>query len=89
VEATSQLQANQELIATRSVHHAARKVRRWLVSSSCPMPAEGFLVAGRTIASSHNNRLASRIEADRCNQRTNINASGIRVRRFAGVEDYP
>jgi molybdate transport system substrate-binding protein len=36
----------------------------------CPVPAEGFLAAGRTIAASNKNRLASRIEADRCNQRT-------------------
>ena len=32
--------------------------------------------------------LASRIEADRCNQRTNINASGIGVSRRAAVVDY-
>ena len=52
------------------------------------MPAEGFPATGRTIADSNNNRLASRIEADRCNQRTNINASGIRVCRLQVVGDY-
>ena len=68
--------------ATRSVHQAARQVRRWIASSSCPIPAEGFLRAGRTITGSNKNRLASRIEADKCNQRTNINASGIGVCRL-------
>jgi hypothetical protein len=74
--------------ATRSVHNAVRQVSQWIVSSSCPIPAENFLVAGRTIAASNKNRLASRIEADRCNQRTSINASGIGVSRRAAVMDY-
>ena len=48
----------------------------------------GFLAAGTTIAVSNKNRLASRIEVDRCNQRTSINVSGIGVGRRAAVVDY-
>jgi hypothetical protein len=49
---------------------------------------EGFLAAGTKIAASNRSRLASRIEADRCNHRTNINASCIGVSRRAAVLDY-
>src|ERR1700693_1682744 len=70
---------------TRSVQNAVRQVSRWIVLSRCPLPAEGFFAAGRTIAASNKNRLASRIEADRCNQRTSINAIGIEVRWCAAV----
>jgi hypothetical protein len=88
VEATSQLQANHVMSATRIVYIAVRQVSRWILSSRCPIPAEGFLAAGTTIAASNRSRLASRIEADTCNQRTNINASDIGVSRRAAVLDY-
>src|SRR5208282_1163730 len=88
VEATNQLQPNHDKSATRSVHSAVRQVSRWIVLSRYPIPAEGFLVAGRTIAASNQNKLASRIEADRCNQRTNIKATDIGVSRPAALVDY-
>jgi len=74
--------------AMRSVHNAVRQVSRWIVSSRCPISDEGFLVAGRRIAASNKNRLASSIEVNRCNQRTDINAIGIGVGRRAAVVDY-
>ena len=51
------------------------------MASSCPLSVQNFLVAGRRIALSNKNRLASKIEAVRCNQRSNINPSVIEVRR--------
>jgi hypothetical protein len=88
VEATSQLQANHVMSATRSVHNAVRHVSQRILSSKCPVAAEGFLPAGTRIAASNRSRLGSRIEADRCNQRTNINASGIGVSQRTAVSDY-
>jgi hypothetical protein len=75
--------------AVKSVHQAARQVSRWNVSSSRSVPAEVLRAAGKTIIASNRNRLASKIEADRCNQRTNINASDTEVRRRAAVGNYP
>ncbi len=74
--------------AVKSVHQAARQVSRWNLSSSRSVPAEGFRGAGETIIASNRNRLACKIEADRCNQRTNINASGTGVRRSADFVNY-
>ena len=58
------------------------------MSSRRPVPTEVLLAAGRKITASNKNRLAIRIEADRCNQRTSINASGIGVSGRAAVVDY-
>ena len=88
IEASSQLQTNHEMSAVKSVHQAIRQVSRWNVSSSRSVPAEGSRAAGKTITVSNRNRLASRIEADICNHRTNINASDIRIRRCAAVGNY-
>jgi hypothetical protein len=88
IEASSQLQTNHEMSVVKSVHRAARQVSRWNVSSSRSFPAEVSRVAGKTIVASNRNRLASKIEADRCNQRTNINASDTEVRRSADVGNY-
>ena len=88
IEASSQLQTNHEMSAVKSVHQAARQVSRWNLSSSCSVPAEGFRGAGETIIASNRNRLACKIEADRCNQRTNINASGTGIRRSADFGNY-
>lgn len=88
IEASSQLQTNHEMSAVKSVHQAARQVSRWNVSSSRPVPADGFHGPGKTINASNRNRLASKIEADRCNQRTNINASDTGVRRSADFGNY-
>jgi hypothetical protein len=74
--------------ATRSVHNAVRQVSRWILLSRCPIPADSFLAAGTTITASNKNRPASSIEADRCTQRTSINASGIEVSRIAVVVGY-
>jgi hypothetical protein len=58
------------------------------VSSSRSVPAEGFRGAGKTIIASNRNGLASKIEADRGNQRTNINASDTGVRRSTEFGNY-
>src|ERR1700722_4161811 len=83
MEVTSQLQANQDRNATRKAHNAIRQVSWWIVSSRCPVPTEVLLAAGRKITASNKNRLAIRIEADRCNQRTNTNANVMRIARCA------
>jgi len=88
VAASSQLQTNHEMSAVRSVHQAVRQVSRWNVSSSRSVPTEGSRKAGKTITVSNRNRLASRIDADRCNQRTNINASNTGIRRCAADGNY-
>ena len=74
--------------AVECAHQAARQVSRWNLSSSCSVTAEGFRGAGETIIASNRNRLACKIEADRCNQRTNINASDTGVRRSADFGNY-
>ena len=52
------------------------------------MPGEGFRAAGKTIIASNRNRLASKIEADRCDQRTNMIASDTEGCRCADVGNY-
>ena len=88
IEASSQLQTIHEMSAVECAHQAARQVSRWNLSSSCSVTAEGFRGAGETIIASNRNRLACKIEADRCNQRTNINASDTGVRRSADFGNY-
>jgi hypothetical protein len=88
IEASSQLQTNHEMSAVKSAHQAARQISRWNLSSSCSVPAEGFRGAGETIIASNRNRLACKIEADRCNQRTIINASDTEVRRSTDFDNY-
>ncbi len=51
------------------------------------MPTEVFFAAGTAITVSNKNRLASRMDADRCNHRTSINATVIGAGRCAAVGD--